>query len=289
MPCIAVKLNHRKFSRGADPYLTEISCGHSTHRWICVPYSFPSTVYFSVILAQIEAGVMNNIEEFIRTITIALVVATFLLNTGRALKAIELCKESLVLLNNKLPSIRKQVGKLFHRNIYKTIYKAYCRIHDNTNAITYGRKLLDIYCECGMKVQEGWFSIVLAQKYKSRNKYVEAKELCERAVNITRENGDKNGEAIAYAGLGTVFQSLGDYVKAKEYLEKALAIKIEIGEKAGEATCYSNLGTVFQSLGDYVKAKEYLEKALAIKIEIGEKVGEATCYSNLLRKHLRSK
>ena len=38
---------------------------------------------------------MNYVEEIIQAICIALVVSNFFLNTGRALKAIELCKESL--------------------------------------------------------------------------------------------------------------------------------------------------------------------------------------------------
>ena len=276
-----MKLNHRKFSRGADPYLTEVSCGHSTHRWICVPFSFPSTVYFSVTLTKIEAGVMNNIEELIDAIAIALAVATFLLNTGHALKAIELCKESLVLLNSNAQSIKMQFSKLIYIGIYRTMFEAYCRIHDNTNAITYGRKLLVLYCECGMTVEEGWLSMRLAQIYMSRQKYFEAKEFCERAITIVKEIEERKGEAVAYGMLGIVFSYLGDRLKAKEYLEKSLAINIEIGDRAVEATNYGNLGTVFQSLGDYVKAKEYLEKSLAIRIEIGDREGEATNYGNL--------
>ena len=78
-----------------------------------------------------------------------------------------------------------------------------------------------------------------------------------------------------------MFQSLGQYDKAKEYLQKALVITTEIGDRNGEGTCYGNLGTVFQSLGRYDKAKEYLQKALAIKTAIGDRKGEETCYGNL--------
>ena len=35
--------------------------------------------------------------------------------------------------------------------------------------------------------------------------------------------------------------------KSKKYLEKALAISIEIGDRNGEASCYANIGTLFQS------------------------------------------
>jgi len=44
---------------------------------------------------------MNDIEEIIQAIYIGVVVAMFLYMTGRVEKAIELCRESLVLLNNK--------------------------------------------------------------------------------------------------------------------------------------------------------------------------------------------
>ena len=227
---------------------------------------------------------MNSIEEIIEAIGIALVVATFLLNTGRALKAIELCKEILIMLNNIAPSIKQQFGKLVYKingGIYKTLFKAYRLVHDNTSAITYGKKLLAIYCECCDTVYEGKFSIHLAQIYKGQCKYVEAIELTERAITIMRETGDKREEAIAYATLGSVFQTLGEYVKSKESLEKALAISMEIGDRAAIAGSYGNLGTVFKSLCDYVKAKESLEKALAISMEIGDRAAIAGSYGNL--------
>ena len=227
---------------------------------------------------------MNNVEEIIEAIFIALVVAIFLLNTGRALKAIELCKESLIMLNNIAPSIKQQFGKLndvFYSAIYNRLFKAYSLIDDNTSAITYGKKLLAIYCERGDTVSEGNLSIDLARRYCNQCKYVQAKELTERAITIMRETGDKREEAIAYGILGTVFQSLGKYVKAKEYLEKALAINMEIGARAGIAENYGNLGSVFKFLGDYVKAKEYLEKSLAIDMEIGDRAGIAANYRNL--------
>ena len=150
---------------------------------------------------------MANIEEIIQVISIALVVANFLLNTGRALKAIEVCKESLALLNDKALSIKQQFGKLLYGRIFYTMFTAYYRSHDIKNAITYGRKLLVIYCDCGKTVQEGWLSIELAQVYQSQNKYDEAKELYERAITIMKEIGDKEGEGTCYGNLGFVYQS----------------------------------------------------------------------------------
>ena len=61
---------------------------------------------------------MNYVEEIIQAICIAFLVAKFLLNTGRALKAIELCKENLVLLSCKMLSAKKAITA---KNVWKTL------------------------------------------------------------------------------------------------------------------------------------------------------------------------
>ena len=224
---------------------------------------------------------MNYAEEIIQAISISLVVVAFLFNTGRTLKAIELCKESLLLLSDKALSIEKQSRQLIQETSYKIMFKAYCCVSDHRNALACGRNLLAIYREHVDTVQEGELSIALAQIYLSQSMHAEAKELYERAITIMQKTGNRKGEGIAYGGLGAAFLSLGKYVKAKENSEKSLEISMETGEKAGEASCYGNLGSVFQSLGEYFKAKEYYEKALAISMEVGDREREATCYGNL--------
>ena len=61
---------------------------------------------------------------------------------------------------------------------------------------------------------------------------------------MSKEIGDKKGEAEAYGNLGTVFIFVCQYTKAEEYLQKALVIR-----KQGEAADYGNLGNVFQAVG----------------------------------------
>ena len=224
---------------------------------------------------------MNYTEEILHAIFIAAVVANFLLNTSRALQAIELCKETSVLLSNKVLSVKKPLRQTFYGIIYRTMFEGYRRVCDHTNAIACGRKLLTIHHECGDIFLEGMVSIVLARIYQSQNMYAEAKELYERAVTVMQKTGNRRGVAIASGDLGNLFISVGEYVKAKEYYEKALVISTEIGDKKSEGTWYGNLGNVFCSFGEYVKAKQYYEKALAISTEIGDKKSEGTCYGNL--------
>ena len=78
---------------------------------ICLIYSFSQTYS--------DQGHMKNTEEEITTlaIKIGVTVAIFLLNNGLALKAIELCHESLILLNNGDLSADSPVAKSFDERI----------------------------------------------------------------------------------------------------------------------------------------------------------------------------
>ena len=115
----------------------------------------------------------------------------------------------------------------------------------------------------------------------SLKEYGKAKEYHEKALAITKEIGDKKGEADNYGNLGAVFHSLGEYGKAKENHETALAIRKETGDREGEASDYGNLGAVFYSLGEYGKAKEYLYKGATISKVIGNVEGELRIHRNL--------
>ena len=204
-------------------------------------------------------------------ISIALLVALFLLNSDRIQKAIEICSECLILLNSTDQNSKDQFDSVllqFYSDIYTVLFSAYRHISDYISAERYGRKLFDLYRGYGIMLYK------LGESLK-------AKEYFERALAITTKIGDREGEASCYGNLGTVFKSLGQYDKAEEYLQKALVITTEIGDREGEATDYGNLGTVFYSLGQYDKAKEYHQKALAIRTEIGDRGGEATDFANL--------
>ena len=224
---------------------------------------------------------MNSIEDILQVIRIGLAVATFLLNTGRGLKTIEVCKECLIFLNNEVPEGEYQFFNLVNITLYKILIEAYCLATDYTNTTKYGWKLLHIYRGCGETAKEGNITLTLANICEQQFKFADARELYNRSMKIMREIGDRNREAYSSGKFGTMCYRLCEYDEAKANLEKALAIKIEIGDRQGEATCYGMLGIVSESLSKYDRAKGYLEKALAIRKEIGDREGEATCYGNL--------
>ena len=175
---------------------------------------------------------MNNIDDIFQAIFIGLVVATFLLNTGRALKATEVCRECLIFLNHEVLKTEGEIFNLLHINIYKTIFRAYCLIPDHSKALDYGRKLLDIYRECDRKDKEGNLAVELADMYRQQYKYQEARELFEKANNITKEMGDLKNEAYTNEALGII--SSVTTAKLTNILRKHLPSEYKLVTKRGQ-------------------------------------------------------
>ena len=224
---------------------------------------------------------MSNRGEIRLAVSISLVVALFLLNTCRAPKVIELCKECLYILKNKAVIRSEETQILYNHILHCIMFVAYCLINDYTSAIEYGRKLLIILYNSGEKALAGKLSLELAKLYHRQCKYSEAKTLCWRARATCEELGERKGQAACNESVGHIFLSLGEYIKATENFERALEIKEEIGDRIGQASCYGNLGSAFYFRGEYRKAKKYTEKALVIKKESGDRRGEAVCYGQL--------
>ena len=224
---------------------------------------------------------MDNINKVMQTINIGMYVAQFLLNTSRVLKAIELGKECLILINSIAPYMTQTSVKLLYSSAYSLIFNGYALINDYTSAIQWGRKHIVLLRESGDRDKEGKVTIHLAALYERQCKYTEATELYKKALSIMISTGERRLEQVCYGKLGIMCHSIGEYARAEEFLQQALQISKEIGDKNGEAAVYSNLGGVFQSLGEYVKAEQHFRKGLNIMKELDNKIGEALCYGNL--------
>ena len=80
---------------------------------------------------------MDNILEILQTIHIGAVVATFLLNTGRIIKAVAIFKECLVLLNSNYKALEtiKELTTPLLIYVYWELLGGYTRVYDHTRAI----------------------------------------------------------------------------------------------------------------------------------------------------------
>ena len=245
-------------------------------------FVYENTIYLTPLSFTLFLSSLSTLQKRALRVTISTVlrVTIFLLNTDRALQAIELCKECLILLLDNTPRFEEDQFTDVYHDIYTVMYCAYIHIFDYTNAERYVSELLVMFHDSGDTHAEGKLSLTLAGIYRQQDRFVEAKELTERAIDIMKVNGDREGEAKANSLLGVLFDSLGEHQKAKEYYEKALLIGKEIGDRKEEAECYSHLGNVFISLGKYREADEYFQKAHRIWVENGRRKEEGDHYRN---------
>ncbi len=81
--------------------------------------------------------------------------------------------------------------------------------------------------------------------------------------------------------LGNAYDSLGQYQRAIDFYQQSLEISREIGDRGGEAASLSHLGTAYKSLGQYQRAIDFHQQSLEIRREIGNRWGEANSLGNL--------
>ena len=203
---------------------------------------------------------MDNISEILQTIHISALVATFIFNTGRILKAVDILNECLVLLNGKALETIKELTTPLVIYVNRKLLHVCTLMNDHTRAIECGKNLYVTLHNSGQKEEEGMILLKLADNYYQRCKYEEAKQCCEKALGILIETGNNHGVGICYGNLGSVFKSVGQYTKAEEHHQKALVISKEIDDKKGEAADYGNLGSVFLSLVNIRRLKNTFKK-----------------------------
>ena len=111
--------------------------------------------------------------------------------------------------------------------------------------------------------------------------YAEARAYCEQSLRAYREIGDRRGRSRALNNLGDVCIFQGNYAEARAYYEQALRVKREIGDQGGEGVALLNLGEVCIVQGNYAEARAYLEQSLRIFREIGDRRKEAFVLDSL--------
>jgi CHAT domain-containing protein/tetratricopeptide (TPR) repeat protein len=158
---------------------------------------------------------------------------------------------------------------------------AYNFLGQYQKAIEFHQQSLEISRQIGDRQGEAASLNNLGTAYQSLGQFHRAIEFHQQSLEISRKIGNSQGEAISLGNLGNAYDSLGQYQKALEFHQESLVIKREIGDRQGEAASLGNLGAAYQSLGQYQKASEFNQQYLEISREIGSRRGEAASLGNL--------
>jgi predicted ATPase len=97
----------------------------------------------------------------------------------------------------------------------------------------------------------------------------------EESLQISRENHDQWGVAVAVNALAVLIRDRGDFAKARALFEEGLALWRQLGDRVAVARSLSNLANVVRAQRDFALARSLYEECLGIFREIGDQSGMA--------------
>lgn len=109
----------------------------------------------------------------------------------------------------------------------------------------------------------------------------EALAYYQQALEIWETIGDRAGEGKSGNNLAQISRDLGDYEQAQRYLNQALNIFQAMGNRWEEVNVWNDLGILYQELGDLTKAERCLQQGLILTQQIGDEAGQAYILVNL--------
>ncbi|HYN88546.1 MAG TPA: tetratricopeptide repeat protein [Ardenticatenaceae bacterium] len=146
---------------------------------------------------------------------------------------------------------------------------------DHSQAELWAEKALELSRELGDKGGIGGALNVLGLLALNRWQLAHAAALLEEKLAIARELDDRWEAAVALHNLASVAQGVGDYERANALQAESLAIKHELGNTAAIALSLTKLAEIACLQGDYERAANLCGESLPLHSETGGRPGTA--------------
>ena len=105
--------------------------------------------------------------------------------------------------------------------------------------------------------------------------FTHATERYEASLALCAADGNGNGMAAAYNGMGLVLVEQGAYEQAVALFEQSLALSRDCQDSWATAGTLNNLGLVAQRQGAYGRTAAWLEESLSLYRQLGDAQGTA--------------
>ena len=151
----------------------------------------------------------------------------------------------------------------------------------NTDAIDIFKKIIPTFEALKKPHDLADAYLSLSMVYNTIGKMPEAREYCNKALEVNTTIGNQKGQADCILHSGLIYRSNGDFNNALSNDEKAIRIYEQLNEKASLAHAYKVIGSVYQDWGNYEKVLEYDQKALAINLALNNQNLVATNYGDI--------
>ena len=127
----------------------------------------------------------------------------------------------------------------------------------------------------GDSVMSGRLRILLGDLLYHQNKFDEAARLFGEGMDIFKDRGERNLEAITLANLGALHFEQGRFATAGHFNLDCLRAHEQVGNRYGQALSQYNLGVCYFHRGRYADALEHLRAARGIREFLGDTQGLA--------------
>ena len=133
----------------------------------------------------------------------------------------------------------------------------------------------------GLRDLEVSFLKVLGLVAIAQDDLVVWRDVDEQALKVTRELGDRRGEATSLVNHGFLLLTLGDHAQARRNLEEGLGLVRAVGNRAAEPYALVSLSVLARWQGDDTLALELAQSAVAIAHSVKDSGIEATALVRL--------
>jgi len=156
------------------------------------------------------------------------------------------------------PDTGRGLAALIHERLSQSLWSQH-RQDDSIEELKEGLALLD----GAVLPERAQLLSQLAKKRMLQSRFGEAAECAREALEVAREVGHRESEAIALNALGTALSDSGRFEEGIEYLRESLAIAHEEGLDHEEGGAWINIADVFHLAGRTREALDTAEEGLA--------------------------
>ncbi|MFH0736338.1 MAG: tetratricopeptide repeat-containing sensor histidine kinase [bacterium] len=156
-------------------------------------------------------------------------------------------------------------------------------------SIGYGEKALQITRKNGYKLGEAEILYLLGVSYHAQSKYTKAMEYYRLSYDIMKEQKNNVGIGKCLNRIALIYNVLGNFDKAFEYCLKSVSILERENDKKSLGESYNHLGILYYILNDIPKAKEASFKALKFCETMNEDLVLAVSHEHLVVIYIKTK
>lgn len=172
-------------------------------------------------------------------------------------------------------------------SLYEQISDSYSRIEPE-KGILYGKEGLTLAEKERNKSMIARLCITIGNSYTTKSSYDSSMIYLNKAMDISKETGDRKTEAAATAETGLGYASQHKYEEAIEYYLKSLPLYESVGDKANYTRILINISGIHGSLNQNERSLYYLKQAQIHVKEVNHPILKIAVYELLGSYYLRT-